>query len=90
MFTKLQLLYTDTRLVDLLDVLDQLHSAASEGYLETLTTLETPELLEMLREVVYTAQEAINEIEAEDGVQAAALRVLPKAAGGSSVTELHH
>jgi hypothetical protein len=87
----LQLLYSDGRLFDLIDVLDQLHSAASEGYLHKLTTLETPELLEVLRELVYTTQEAISEIEDANGIQsdaAANLRVLPKAAGGT--TELHH
>jgi hypothetical protein len=80
----LQLLYTDVRLLDLLEVLDQLHSAASEGYLESLTRLGEPELLDVLREVMYTAQETIAEIEQNNSMQQAdepALRVLPKAAG---------
>ncbi len=87
----LQLLYTDGRLFDLIDVLDQLHTAASEGYLHNLTTLDTSELLEVLQDLVYTAQETISEIEDASGIQSDAkpvLRVLPKAAGDT--TELHH
>jgi len=84
----LQLLYTDARLFDLIDVLDQLHSAASEGYVHKLTTLDTPELLEVLHELVYTAQETISELEADQLADAKpSLRVLPRAAGDA---ELHH
>lgn len=84
----LQLLYSDARLFDLIDMLDQLHSAAGEGYLNKLTTLETPELLEVLRELVYTAQETISELEASEQSDAKpALRILPRAAGDA---ELHH
>jgi len=85
----LQLLYSDARLFDLIDVLDQLHTAASEDYLHKLTTLEKSELLEVLHELVYTAQETISELEASEQADAQpALRILPKAAGDS--TELHH
>jgi hypothetical protein len=85
----LQLLYTDTRLLDLIDVLDQLHTAAGDGYLHKLTTMETPELLDVLRDIIYTAQETIHEIEDREQLEAKpGLRVLPKAAGDT--TELRH
>jgi hypothetical protein len=83
------LLYTDTCLSDLLDVLDQLHSAASEGYLDKLTTMNKAELLELLRDVIYTAQETVAEVEGDAQREAAFLRLLPKAAGQEG-TELHH
>ncbi len=53
----------DVRLRDLMDALDELHTAASDGTLDQTTPLNEAELLGWLREVVYTAQETINEIE---------------------------
>ncbi|HEX2622447.1 MAG TPA: hypothetical protein VHL11_19945, partial [Phototrophicaceae bacterium] len=60
----LELLYTGDGLNDLLDNLDELHTAASENRLHTFTTMSERELLGMLKDIIYTAQEAIEEIEA--------------------------
>jgi phage tail tape-measure protein len=60
---QLELLYNGDRLGDLLELLDELHSAASENRLQTCTTLPENELLDLLKEVIYTAQETIEEIE---------------------------
>lgn len=59
---QLELLYNGDRLGDLLELLDELHSAASENRLQTCTTLTESDLLDMLKEVIYTAQETIEEI----------------------------
>ena len=59
----IQSLYSDVRLAELLDTLDKLHTAASEGNLPAMTTLHEAELVGWLREVVYTAQETLVEIE---------------------------
>lgn len=73
----LQILYTDARLADLFQALDQLHSAASEGQLHTLTPLPEQELLGWLRDLIYTAQETINEIDnARPRPEAPLLRVI--------------
>jgi hypothetical protein len=60
---ELELLYNGDRLDEVLEILDDLHTAASENTLNTYTTMSRHELVAMLREVVYTAQEAIKEIE---------------------------
>jgi hypothetical protein len=49
---------------DVLEYLDQLHSAASEDEGQSFTGMTETELLNTLREIVYTAQEAITELEA--------------------------
>lgn len=59
----LQLLYNDARLGTLLDALDELHTAASEGHLSEITTLKDAELMGWLYELVYTAQQTMEEIE---------------------------
>jgi len=59
----LQLLYNEVRLAALYDALDELHGAASEGVLSTTTTLSNVELMGWLREIVYTAQETIAEMD---------------------------
>jgi hypothetical protein len=59
----LQLLYNDARLQGLFGALDELHSAASDGMLHTLTTLNQAELVGWLHELVYTAEQTIDEIE---------------------------
>lgn len=83
--TNLQLLYTDTRLCDLLDVLDQLHDAVSEGRLAAVSTLDRAELVNLLREVVYTATETIAEMDGECAEQhSPTLRILPRASGAIS------
>jgi hypothetical protein len=59
----LQVLYTDTYLADLFQTLDQLHTAVSEDQIQTVTPLNEQELIGWLRDLVYTAQETIEEIE---------------------------
>ena len=59
----LQVLYTDTYLADLFQTLDQLHTAVSEDQIKSVTPLNEQELIGWLRELVYTAQETIEEIE---------------------------
>lgn len=56
-------LYTDERLNEALDLIDTLHSAASDDSLGSITTQSKRELVGMLRELIYTAQETIAEIE---------------------------
>lgn len=55
--------YNDVRLDSLGALLDELHSAASEGQLPTVTPLSNTELVSWLRELIYTAEETIVEIE---------------------------
>ncbi len=61
--TQMNVLYNDNRLADMMETLDQLHTAASEGHLELTTTMNRRELVALLRDVIYTAQETIGEIE---------------------------
>ena len=56
-------LLTDAGLEAVFEVFDDLHDAASEGQLQELTPLDNRELLGWLKELVYTAQETISEIE---------------------------
>ncbi|MBA3875140.1 MAG: hypothetical protein H0X30_38945 [Anaerolineae bacterium] len=56
-------LLTDAGLEAVVEVFDDLHDAASEGQLQELTALDNRELLGWLRELVFTAQETISEIE---------------------------
>lgn len=60
----LELIYNGDRLGDLLELLDDLHSAASENTLQQFISLGEQDVLGMLKELVYTAQETISEIEA--------------------------
>jgi hypothetical protein len=55
--------FSDARMADLFEVFDDLHTAASEGELEAITSLNKRELVGWLRELMYTAQETITEIE---------------------------
>jgi hypothetical protein len=80
----LQLRYLDARLDDAFQVVDTLHDAATEGELEHVTTLRRAELVNWLRELIFTAQETIAELE-DDAAPVTAkpmLRVLPRASGG--------
>ena len=56
---------SDAGLAAMFEVIDDLHSAASDGQLHKLTTLSKQELVGWLRELAYTAEEAIEEIEKE-------------------------
>lgn len=59
--------YSGDRIEELHEVLDTLHTAASEDTLKTCTTLEEDDLVDLLRELIYTAQETIREIEHRAG-----------------------
>lgn len=74
----LQLLYNDARLFDLLQALDELHSAASEGNVRAVTPLSNAELVSWLYEVIYTAQEAMSEIESRNAEPAVGLSLVRK------------
>jgi len=54
---------SDARMAAVFEVFDDLHTAASEGQLEALTSLNNRELVGWLRELMFTAQETISEIE---------------------------
>ncbi len=58
-----QTYFTDPRLAAAFDLLDELHTAASEGELGLFTPMSTSEIVGWLQEFVYTAQEALVEIE---------------------------
>ena len=75
----LQLLYNNARLSSLFDALDELHSAASDGNLREVTPLTNAEMIAWLRDVMYTAQETIEEIESNsDGSAEEGLRLVRK------------
>jgi hypothetical protein len=57
------LLLTDAGLAAVYEAFDDLHDAVSEGQIEDMTPLDQRELLGWLRELVFTAQETIAEIE---------------------------
>ena len=59
----LTMLNQDLRIRELYDVLDTLHGAASDNALPAVTSMDNAELVDWLRELIYTAQETINEIE---------------------------
>ncbi len=56
-------LLTNDGLEAMFEAFDDLHDAASEGQLQELTALDNRELVGWLRELVFTAQETISEIE---------------------------
>lgn len=56
-----------THLEDVLDYIDILHTAASDG--TNVGELSTEELMSVLRDIIYTAQETISEIETTRAVQ---------------------
>ena len=74
----LQLLYNTARLSDVLVALDELHSAASDGNVRAVTPLSNAELVSWLYEVIYTAQETMNEIESKNADAAVGLTLVRK------------
>ncbi len=74
----LQLLYNEARLSGLLEALDELHSAASDGNVRAVTPLSNAELTSWLYEIIYTAQEAMSEIESKNAEPAAGLTLVRK------------
>lgn len=72
-------LLTDAGLAAVYEAFDDLHDAVSEGQIQELTPLDKRELLSWLHELVYTAQETIQEIEkvnAPAACQAPTLRLV--------------
>jgi hypothetical protein len=57
-------LITDLHLETLLDTLDRLHTAAHQGQLSEETTISQHELMGWLEDIIYTAQETLAEMEA--------------------------
>ena len=72
------------QLTDVLEYVDALHSAASEGESEHFTGMNEAEVINHLRELIYTAQEALIEIDAQRTVdfgqsaQRTVLHIVPK------------
>lgn len=71
-----QLFYADPRLAAAFELLDDLHTAASEGELDRFTPMSTNEVVGWLQEFVYTAQEALIEIEKRSVPAAPHLRLV--------------
>ncbi|MCU0512373.1 MAG: hypothetical protein MUE40_07360 [Anaerolineae bacterium] len=65
-------------LENVLDLLDELHTAASEGTVTSLTGMNQHELLSLLREVVYLAQETMEEIQQNRAQKMPVLRLIDK------------
>jgi hypothetical protein len=59
----LQALFTDVRFESIFNAVDRLHDAASSGTLGEVTNLSTDEVIGWLRDIVYTANETIQELE---------------------------
>lgn len=76
--SELKVMHNDRRLGELLDVLDQLHSAASEGELEAFSARNARELTAWLSELIYTAQETIDELDRNNGRSEVVLRLVEK------------
>lgn len=61
---------------DMLEMLDELHSAASEGKGAEFAEMTHQELLSYLREVIFTAQEAMKEVQNHKKKQSPILRLV--------------
>ncbi len=59
----LQALFTDIRFESIFNAVDRLHDAASSGKLAEVTNLSTDEVIGWLRDIAYTANETIRELE---------------------------
>jgi len=60
---KLSYAADSARMDELYDVLDELHTAASEDALQAFTSMSERDVVDFLRDVIYTAQQTIEEIE---------------------------
>jgi len=58
----LQVVYEADQIENLYQTLDELHSAVSDGELNQITTLSESELADLLRDIVFTAQETLKEL----------------------------
>jgi hypothetical protein len=59
----LQALFTDIRFESIFNAVDRLHDAASSGKLAEVTNLSADEVIGWLRDIAYTANETIRELE---------------------------
>ena len=59
----LQALFTDVRFESIFNAIDRLHDAASNGKLAEVTNLSADEVIGWLRDIAYTANETIRELE---------------------------
>ncbi len=66
------------RLNDLLDLLDELHSAASDATVTEFSGMTHQEVMGLLREVVYTSQETMRELQQHRKKATAFIRVAHK------------
>src|SRR5712691_2453086 len=69
----LQALFTDIRFESIFNAVDRLHDAASSGKLGEVTNLSTDEVIGWLRDIAYTANENIRELENADATTGSAL-----------------
>lgn len=58
-----QMLFTDARFASLFNTVDRLHDVVSEGKLDQVTNLTKEEVIGWLRDIAYTVEETINELE---------------------------
>jgi hypothetical protein len=63
----LQGLFTDVRFESIFNALDRLHDAASSGKLAEVSNLNSDEVMGWLRDIVYTANETMRELEESQG-----------------------
>ena len=59
----LQALFTDIRFESIFNAVDRLHDAASSGKLGEVTNLSSDEVIGWLRDIAYSANETIRELE---------------------------
>jgi hypothetical protein len=59
----LQALFTDIRFESIFNAVDRLHDAAASGTIAEVTNLTTEEVIGWLRDIAYTANETISELE---------------------------
>ena len=77
--TQIQLLPRGSRLDIVYETVDELHTAVCEGKLEKLPEFDSPtDLMNWLRDVVYTAEETIRELEKAQVKAGPMLRVVCK------------
>jgi len=77
--TQIQLLPRGSRLDSAYETMDELHSAICEGGLEKVPEFDShADLINWLRDLIYTAQESISELENAQAKAGVMLRVVHK------------
>jgi len=69
----LQALFTDIRFESIFNAVDRLHDAASSGKIGEVTNLSTEAVIGWLRDIAYTANETIRELEDADATTGSVL-----------------